>query len=81
MDIKINEEPTEMYRAYQVKAGDILSLGMVTAGCRTYVAFAGGIDVPVVLGSRSTNLKVRWVVTKEGAGAGDVLKLQKWQKL
>jgi KipI family sensor histidine kinase inhibitor len=26
------------------------------AGCRAYVAFAGGVDVPVVLGSRSSDL-------------------------
>jgi biotin-dependent carboxylase-like uncharacterized protein len=78
MDVKINEEPTEMYRAYQVKAGDILSLGMVTAGCRTYVAFAGGIDVPVVLGSRSTNLKCKMGGYEGRAlAAGDIFEIGK----
>lgn len=78
MDVKINEEPTEMYRAYQMKAGDILSLGMVTAGCRTYVAFAGGIDVPVVLGSRSTNLKCKMGGYEERAlAAGDIFEIGK----
>ena len=78
MDVKINEKPTEMYRAYQVKAGDILSLGMVTAGCRTYVAFAGGIDVPVVLGSRSTNLKCKMGGYEGRAmAAGDIFEIGK----
>ena len=78
MDVKINEEPTEMYRAYQVKAGDVLSLGMVTAGCRTYVAFAGGIDVPVVLGSRSTNLKCKMGGYEGRAlAAGDIFEIGK----
>lgn len=76
MDVKINEKPVEMYRAQQVKAGDVLSLGMVTAGCRTYVAFAGGIDVPVVLGSRSTNLKCKMGGYKGRAlAAGDIFEI------
>jgi len=32
---------------------------MVTAGCRAYLAVAGGIDVPRVLGSRATYLRGR----------------------
>jgi antagonist of KipI len=42
------------HSAVRVRAGDTLSLGHATAGCRGYLAVAGGIDVPVVLGSRST---------------------------
>jgi len=42
------------HAAVTVRAGDTLSLGHATAGCRGYLAVAGGIDVPVVLGSRST---------------------------
>jgi biotin-dependent carboxylase-like uncharacterized protein len=36
-------------------AGEELSLGMASAGLRCYVAVRGGIDVPPVLGSRSTD--------------------------
>jgi biotin-dependent carboxylase-like uncharacterized protein len=36
-------------------AGQELSLGMASAGLRCYVAVRGGIDVPPVLGSRSTD--------------------------
>lgn len=35
--------------------GDELTLGTATAGLRCYVAVRGGIDVPPVLGSRSTD--------------------------
>ena len=78
MDVKINEEPIEMYRACQVKAGDVLSLGMVTVGCRIYVAFAGGVDVPVVLGSRSTNLKCKMGGYEGRAlAAGDIFEIGK----
>ncbi len=34
-----------------------LHLGAIRDGVRAWVAFAGGIDVPVVLGSRSTDLR------------------------
>jgi antagonist of KipI len=40
-----------------VRAGGRLVLGPCRRGCRGYVAIAGGIDVPVVLGSRSTYLR------------------------
>ncbi|MDE2483350.1 MAG: biotin-dependent carboxyltransferase, partial [bacterium] len=39
-----------------VAAGSELMLGRPRAGARTIVAVGGGIDVPVVLGSRSTDL-------------------------
>ncbi|MGW6279243.1 5-oxoprolinase subunit C family protein [Kribbella sp. NPDC055071] len=39
-----------------VKAGEVLRLGAPRTGLRTYVAVRGGIDVPAVLGSRSTDL-------------------------
>ena len=37
-------------------AGEQLSLGAPVTGVRTYVAVRGGLDVPQVLGSRSTDL-------------------------
>lgn len=39
-----------------VKAGQILDIGPATAGVRNYVAISGGIDVPLVLRSRSTDI-------------------------
>lgn len=35
----------------------LLHLGAIRDGLRAWVAFAGGIDVPVILGSRSTDLR------------------------
>lgn len=43
--------------AMPAKAGQELELSPPTDGLRGYVAVAGGIDVPVVLGSRSTALR------------------------
>ena len=38
----------------QLSAGDELSFGVIQGGTRYYIAVQGGIDVPEVLGSRST---------------------------
>jgi antagonist of KipI len=46
-------------RAYEAAAGDVLDIGRPTAGARGYLALAGGIDAPVVLGSRATHLPSR----------------------
>ncbi len=39
------------------QAGQVLTLGAITEGARVYLAVPGGIDVPQVLGSRSTQLR------------------------
>ena len=55
---KLNGQNFPMYRAVSVKKGDRLSFkGMNGHGCRAYIAFAGRLDVPVVMGSRSTLIK------------------------
>lgn len=51
------------WRPVVARAGATLRFGGGASGCRAYLAVAGGIDVPVVLGSRSTLL---------GAGMGGV---------
>ena len=54
---RLNGEEVAMYRALQANAGDKLTFAGRRSGCRTYIAFQGGLDVPVVLGSRSTDIK------------------------
>jgi biotin-dependent carboxylase-like uncharacterized protein len=48
------------YWARVARAGQILHLTASSGGARAYVAFAGGVDVPVVLSSRSTDMKGRF---------------------
>ena len=43
--------------AAQARAGDVLTIAAPELGARAYLALRGGIDVPRVLGSRSTDLK------------------------
>ena len=51
---KLDGEPRETWTSFKVKRGQILSFDFLKQGARGYIAVAGGIDVPVVLGSRST---------------------------
>ena len=51
-----NKQSIEMWRSHVLKKDDILSFGSSLSGFRAYIAVAGGIRVPPVMGSRSTNL-------------------------
>ena len=42
------------WRTIAVRQGQVLALSGARTGARSYIAFAGGIDTPPVLGSRST---------------------------
>lgn len=48
-----------MWTAVAVKTGSKLSFGDRRNGSRAYLTVAGGIDVPLVLGSRATHLRSR----------------------
>jgi len=54
MTVSRNDEPVPQWESFPVGAGDAVTFGFLEAGARAYIAVAGGIDVPVVLGSRST---------------------------
>jgi antagonist of KipI len=43
-----------------VRAGDQLIFGSAKIGCRCWLAISGGIEVPVVLGSKSTDLRAHF---------------------
>ena len=51
---RVDGEARPTWTSFRVKAGQKLAFGYLEAGARAYIAVAGGIDVPAVLGSRST---------------------------
>jgi biotin-dependent carboxylase-like uncharacterized protein len=55
-DVTRNGEQIESYRAYHGAAGDIVTVRSIGPGRFVYIAFAGGIDVDVIMRSRSTYL-------------------------
>lgn len=69
--------PVENYRALRVQTGQTLRFTGPKCGCRAYLAVSGGLDVPEVMGSRSTYMKAKiggWHGRK--LEKGDVLPLR-----
>ena len=54
--VRVSGRDGSMHGPVQVQPGDELSVGVPARGVRTYLAVRGGIDVPPVLGSRSTDV-------------------------
>ena len=50
-------QPFPMYNAVLVKKGQKLMFAGARNGSRGYIAFAGGLDIPLVMGSKSTLLR------------------------
>jgi len=46
-----------MWEAVVLQPGDVIEIGQVVNGARSYLAVSGGFDVPLVMGSRSTYLR------------------------
>ncbi len=59
MGAMLGDTPLSTYRCYPVKAGDILKFTGIKTGTRSYLAVAGGLDLPQVMDSLSTDLKAR----------------------
>lgn len=53
----LDGSPLQMNKKISAKAGSTLVCGFATKGLRSYIAFRGGLLVPEVFSSRSTNLK------------------------
>jgi antagonist of KipI len=53
----LNGHPIDLWRAVSVSAGSELTFSGRRSGMRAYLGVAGGVDVPPVLGSRSTFVK------------------------
>lgn len=54
VDVFVNGTPAAQYERLDLKAGDELRFGVIKGGTKYFIAVHGGIDVPAVLGSRST---------------------------
>jgi biotin-dependent carboxylase-like uncharacterized protein len=73
---KVNGELRPRYESFAVRAGDQLTFDYMKVGARIYIAFAGGVDVPLILGSRSTyGLGALGGFAGRKLAAGDVLPL------
>jgi antagonist of KipI len=55
-----DEKPLDMWTSCILEKGSLLSLRAVKAGCHAYLAIGGGISLPEVMGSKSTNLSSKF---------------------
>lgn len=53
----INRKQVPMWRPYLVRKDSILRFDRCKKGCRAYIAMAGGLDVPSVMGSSATYIR------------------------
>lgn len=54
---RMNGERIPLWKSMRFSQGDLLEFGLVNEGCRAYIAVSGGIEVPQVMGSRSTFIR------------------------
>ena len=56
----LNKHPLKMWCSHILRKGDTLFFRELKTGCRAYLALGGGISVPPVLKSKSTNLSTKF---------------------
>ncbi|WP_102275193.1 5-oxoprolinase subunit C family protein [Cytobacillus massiliigabonensis] len=54
MEAYLNEQPLAIWETHQVKEGDLLTVKSCSSGVKSYLCVSGGINVPDVLGGKST---------------------------
>jgi antagonist of KipI len=59
-DVRVGAKSLLAGHAARVLAGEEVKVGRPRIGCRCWLAIAGGVDVPDVLGSRSTDLRAQF---------------------
>src|SRR5215468_12439905 len=59
-DVHVGSTVLPAGHACFVSTGQQLKFGSAKVGCRSWLAISGGIDVPSVLGSRSTDLRANF---------------------
>lgn len=76
LNAQLDGKPLPLWKSVPVRAGQSLSFGAAARGAWVYLCVAGGLDVPLVMGSRSTYLRAG-VGGIEGRAikAGDLLRV------
>jgi antagonist of KipI len=78
-DVQIGSRALPAGHVAHLQPGDELKFGRAQIGCRCWLTISGGIDAPVVLGSRSTDLRANFGgIEGHALRDGDVIPLSKW---
>jgi biotin-dependent carboxylase-like uncharacterized protein len=71
---KINGQNVPMWRTLKVQEGDVISSEKIKSGCRFYLSIRGGINTPLILGSRSTYVRGKFGgINGRPLKAGDII--------
>ncbi len=74
MEPKIDNILIKNYQTYVIEENQILSLNYATKGVRSYICISGGLNTPIIMGSRSTFHQARIGGVSGGAiKKGDIL--------
>lgn len=57
LTVTADDAALPLWSAQRIAKGALLRFGAMRSGCRAYLAVAGGFEVPLIMGSRSTFLK------------------------
>lgn len=80
-DVRIGPTSVPAGHAAAIKAGQELKINRPKMGCRCWLAISGGIDVPIVLESRSTDLRANFGGFRgRTLQDGDLIPLGKWRR-
>ena len=76
LGFSVNGNEAGSWTVVELRDGDVISFKGPKSGCRGYLCAAGGVDVPLVMGSRSTYTRAK-IGGFEGRAlkAGDVLNI------
>jgi len=78
-EVQIGSRALPAGHVAHLQAGDELKFDRAQIGCRCWLAISGGIDVPVVLGSSSTDLRANFGgIEGRALRDEDVIPLSKW---
>lgn len=58
--VYLNNQPVPMWETIKVQEGDLLSFSFCKQGVKTYLCVSGGIQVPDIMGSKSTFIPSRF---------------------
>ena len=77
-DCKVGQYRVPVNTTVEVPAGGVLHCGNMTSGARAYLAARGGVDVPLVMGSASTDIRGGFGgIEGRRLRSGDVIQLGK----
>ena len=78
-DVRTGSRTLPAGHVAHLQAGDELKFDRAQIGCRAWLAVSGGVNVPIVLGSRSTDLRASFGgLNGRALRDGDVIPLGEW---